>query len=290
MPIDRRTRGFVICLLACLAAAPAGAAETPRLPETVPVPPGEPTAATDERADAPSNDDEEPQQAPANGAEAPRPAERPDPPAAASTPEPPAPVEADPEPPDPRSAQRRGTAMPDEEVQCRDRLRAARVEFAEADAQHDELGCSMPWPVELRSIPGGIAVTPAAVMNCDMAEATARFLGDTAQPLARQFFKSGIKAVGQASAYVCRPRNGTSKLSEHAFGNAFDIAQFELADSRQIVVGASKPAEGRAFVETLRRRACGTFKTVLGPGSDADHEDHLHLDLAERSNGGTFCQ
>ncbi|TIQ63130.1 MAG: extensin family protein, partial [Mesorhizobium sp.] len=36
--------------------------------------------------------------------------------------------------------------------------------------------------------------------------------------------------------------------------------------------------------------ACGPFKTVLGPGSDADHSLHLHLDLAPRRNGGTFCQ
>jgi len=30
--------------------------------------------------------------------------------------------------------------------------------------------------------------------------------------------------------------------------------------------------------------------TVLGPGSDGYHEEHIHLDLAERHNGYRICQ
>jgi hypothetical protein len=40
----------------------------------------------------------------------------------------------------------------------------------------------------------------------------------------------------------------------------------------------------------VRKAACGPFKTVLGPGSDADHALHFHFDLAPRRHGGTFCQ
>jgi hypothetical protein len=29
---------------------------------------------------------------------------------------------------------------------------------------------------------------------------------------------------------------------------------------------------------------------VLGPGSDGYHEEHIHLDLAERRNGYKLCQ
>jgi hypothetical protein len=29
---------------------------------------------------------------------------------------------------------------------------------------------------------------------------------------------------------------------------------------------------------------------VLGPGSDVYHEEHIHLDLAERRNGYKICQ
>jgi hypothetical protein len=36
--------------------------------------------------------------------------------------------------------------------------------------------------------------------------------------------------------------------------------------------------------------ACGRFPTVLGPGSDWYHEDHIHLDLMERRNNYRICQ
>jgi hypothetical protein len=29
---------------------------------------------------------------------------------------------------------------------------------------------------------------------------------------------------------------------------------------------------------------------VLGPGSDGYHEEHIHLDIAERSHGYRICQ
>ena len=36
---------------------------------------------------------------------------------------------------------------------------------------------------------------------------------------------------------------------------------------------------------------CGRFATVLGPGSDGYHENHIHVDLMERRNGfRSMCQ
>jgi hypothetical protein len=40
----------------------------------------------------------------------------------------------------------------------------------------------------------------------------------------------------------------------------------------------------------MRTLACARFTTVLGPGSDGYHEEHIHLDLAERSHGYRICQ
>jgi hypothetical protein len=40
----------------------------------------------------------------------------------------------------------------------------------------------------------------------------------------------------------------------------------------------------------MRQSACTRFTTVLGPGSDRDHETHLHVDLAERRGGYRICQ
>ncbi|TIQ13325.1 extensin family protein, partial [Mesorhizobium sp.] len=70
-----------------------------------------------------------------------------------------------------------------------------------------------------------------------------------------------LKSVGQASAFVCRPRHGTGKLSEHAFGNALDIASFTLSDGRKIDVGPAPPEKDAKFLNTVRKAACGPFKT-----------------------------
>ena len=46
----------------------------------------------------------------------------------------------------------------------------------------------------------------------------------------------------------------------------------------------------RDFREKFRASACARFTTVLGPGSDGYHENHIHLDLAVRNSGYRFCQ
>ena len=44
------------------------------------------------------------------------------------------------------------------------------------------------------------------------------------------------------------------------------------------------------FRERLRKTTCARFSTVLGPGSDGYHENHVHVDLAERAGGHRMCQ
>jgi hypothetical protein len=46
----------------------------------------------------------------------------------------------------------------------------------------------------------------------------------------------------------------------------------------------------KAWREGIRASACARFSTVLGPGSDGYHEEHIHLDLAERHNNYKVCQ
>lgn len=191
---------------------------------------------------------------------------------------------------DPRSDAARAASMPADETACRARLRGLGVKFTEAQPQKDAAGCALPWPVAVASFGSKIDLAPEALMNCALAETAAHFAQNVVSPTARTAYGAELKSVSQASAYVCRPRNGTHKLSEHAFGNALDIAQFTLADGTKIEVGPSPDEKTATFLDRLRKAACGPFKTVLGPGSDADHERHFHLDLAPRRNGGTFCQ
>jgi len=193
--------------------------------------------------------------------------------------------------PDPRSAELPGEKMPVEETACRERLKTLGVEFEEHKAESNpEIGCSIPYPIVLKTLGKSVAIVPGTELNCPMAEAAARFAADVIQPAAKAEFGADLKSIGQASAFVCRPRHGTRKLSEHAFGNALDIASFTLSDGKKIEVGPSPAEKDAKFLDAVRKAACGPFKTVLGPGADADHSLHFHLDLEPRHHGGTFCQ
>jgi hypothetical protein len=56
------------------------------------------------------------------------------------------------------------------------------------------------------------------------------------------------------------------------------------------VVDLTKRSTPQSFRQRLRDAACRRFNTVLGPGSDAYHANHIHVDLAERAHGYRMCQ
>jgi len=192
--------------------------------------------------------------------------------------------------PDPRSTIEPMIMMPAEEIACRQRLRGAEVSFEEAARQTRDGGCSLPYPLAVGSLGKSVKLSPPAVMNCAMAEAMTQFTQKVIQPAAKAGYGQPVTALDQASAFVCRPRHGRATLSEHAFGNALDIARFTLEGGTAIDVKPDPDEKAARFLGAVRKAACGPFKTVLGPGSDADHAYHLHFDLQPRRNGGTFCQ
>jgi hypothetical protein len=192
---------------------------------------------------------------------------------------------------DPRSANIAEDKMPDKEIACRKRLNVLGVAFEDRKAKRDpDAGCSLPYPLAVKSLGATIELAPEAMLDCQMVEALARFTKDIASPAAKAQLGSELKSVTQASAYVCRPRHNGQKMSEHAFGNALDISSFTLKNAMVVEIGAATPEKQAKFLDVVRKSACGPFKTVLGPGSDADHARHFHLDLEPRRNGGTFCQ
>src|SRR5260221_12238689 len=85
---------------------------------------------------------------------------------------------------------------------------------------------------------GPVAVKPAATLACPIVSVLDRWLADSVQPAAQRWFGASVVEIKQISAYSCRGMNGNSRaqISEHAFGNALDIAGFTLADGRQVSV------------------------------------------------------
>jgi hypothetical protein len=137
------------------------------------------------------------------------------------------------------------------------------------------------------------AVSPPATLACPIVTSLDKWVADGIQPAAMRWFGQPVVEIKQISAYSCRGMNGQvgARISEHAFGNALDIAAFVLADGRRIVIKSSwnGSAEEQGFLRDVHAAACQHFSTVLAPGSNAFHYDHIHVDLARRASGRQIC-
>jgi hypothetical protein len=177
---------------------------------------------------------------------------------------------------------------------CRARLEALNLTFSFMPPVA-EGECGIPLPVKLRSLAidgKEIAFSAAPVVDCRLAVRLADWIGNVVEPLARHHLGSGLAAIETGPGYACRKRNNqaTGKISEHAKGNALDFAAFTLADGRRLALRPTdEPAQAvTAFFAAVRTTACGYFLTVLGPGSDAAHAEHLHLDLGPKTRSPNY--
>jgi hypothetical protein len=134
-----------------------------------------------------------------------------------------------------------------------------------------------------------VAVTPPAVLRCPMATAVANWVRDDL--LAALAAQGGTPVrIDNLDSFECRGMNRVvgAKTSEHGRANALDIRAIVLTGGQQL--GLTDAGVPREFRENVRRSVCERFTTVLGPGSDGYHEDHVHIDLAMRRSGYRICQ
>jgi len=138
------------------------------------------------------------------------------------------------------------------------------------------------------------AVTPPATLACPLVSALDRWVSEGVQPAALHWFRSQVTEIRQIGSYSCREMvgAGTSSMSEHAFGDALDIAGFTFADGRKISVkdGWHGTPEEQGFLHDVQLYACQTFTTVLAPGYNVYHYDHIHVDLMHRRAGYRPCR
>jgi hypothetical protein len=134
-----------------------------------------------------------------------------------------------------------------------------------------------------------VPLKPAAILRCKMAAAVADWIRTDIAPLAANL-GSAIGDLDNFDSFECRGRNriAGAQLSEHGRANALDVRGFRLANGRMISLTDRTLA--RETRESVLHTACARFPTVLGPGSDWYHEDHIHLDLMERRNNYRICQ
>jgi hypothetical protein len=179
---------------------------------------------------------------------------------------------------------------------CTDLL-AADIAFAEITTPVSGLvgaaACGDEAPVQLSAIRlangKSVRLRPAALARCGTALAFARWVREDLAPAA---VHAGLELTGIeiAASYSCRPRNNAkgAPSSEHGRANAIDIGALRVSGGGRSAIGdAQAPA---VLFSAMQRSACSRFTTVLGPGSDAAHATHLHVDLAQRPGGYRLCQ
>ncbi|MGZ8299269.1 MAG: extensin-like domain-containing protein [Rhodoplanes sp.] len=137
-------------------------------------------------------------------------------------------------------------------------------------------------------------ITPAATLACPVVSALDRWVAEAIQPAAQRWFGQPVVEIKQISAYSCRGMNGNprARISEHAFGNALDISAFVLADGHVVTIrrGWAGTPEEQGFLRDVQSAACNMFSTVLAPGSNRFHYDHIHVDLMRRESGRQVCE
>lgn len=185
----------------------------------------------------------------------------------------------------------------EQKAMAKKRQRAKGAVCGDVDLQGTYLGpvpgpiaaCGIGEAIKLRSV-SGIALSQEAVMDCATAKALKTWTERSAKPALARL--GGLTGYRVAAHYTCRTRNNRpgAKVSEHGKGRAIDISGFQLQSGEIVSVleGWNSRRHGKAL-RAMHAGACGTFGTVLGPGSDGYHRDHLHFDTA-RYRSGSYCR
>lgn len=134
-----------------------------------------------------------------------------------------------------------------------------------------------------------VAIKPAAILRCTMATAIADWIRSDMAPFA-QSLGTTLVDLDNFDSFECRGRNRVAgaKMSEHGRANALDLRALKFANGQSLSL--TDRGVARQQREAVLHSVCARFTTVLGPGSDWYHEDHIHLDLAERRGGYRICQ
>jgi hypothetical protein len=159
----------------------------------------------------------------------------------------------------------------------------------------DKGGCMIAAPLRLDAIVladgAKVTLSPSVVLRASLASAVADWVRDDLAPAIKNDRLASIEGTG---GYECRSRDSVmgAKLSEHAIGNALDLHALRTEKGKLFVIAPSKDDndEVKSFRALMKKTACLRFSTVLGPGADAFHAQHLHVDLAVRRNGMRLCQ
>ena len=169
-------------------------------------------------------------------------------------------------------------------AQCVSELNSSKVIFEQL-GDVTQQGCELSGAIKLKAVTtafGTVSMSSEPAMLCSFARQFSGWVREVGAPLILGYTGQRLARIETGAGLACRARYDKpgEVPSEHAKGDALDIASFVLADNRSIPV-RQQDSEGpltRDLIHALRMTACGYFTTVLGPGSDTAHEAHFHFD------------
>lgn len=142
-------------------------------------------------------------------------------------------------------------------------------------------GCGVSQAVRIKQ--SALAWNRPALMSCSLAATIWEFETRVVQPAAQRHFGQAARKLSHAGSYSCRGEIGgrAERISQHGYGRAIDVTGFELADGTVISVLRDWRGKGEksAFLLDVAKGACTIFNLVLTPNHNAEHHDHLHLDI-----------
>ena len=149
--------------------------------------------------------------------------------------------------------------------------------------------CGLQQPLRVSALAGGtIGLTSRATMSCSALSSVDRWVKEVVEPASMLYYRQHVTGMTVGS-YSCRNQDSkwVATISEHAFGNAVDVMGFKFSDGRSmsVVNGWKGDARDQAFLREIAVDACDYFTTVLAPGSDSYHANHIHIDLSRHDSG-----
>ena len=184
----------------------------------------------------------------------------------------------------------------EELARCLARLDAlgARYERLEGPVTAEDPDCGIANPVSVSAPAEGVEMSSPVTIRCETAAALGQWTARHLAPAAEALGRGALVRLDHGGGYTCRRRNNApdGRLSEHSFGNAVDIVAFGFAEGDPIAVEprAEEGTLAEAYQRAARASSCLYFTTVLGPGTDAAHADHIHADIRQRRGGYRLCQ
>ncbi len=179
---------------------------------------------------------------------------------------------------------------------CLNELGATGANFTPLPDRFYGAGCSTVGTVSLGALQGDGArfqLTNMGPVSCPLADTLAAWARFGVDRAAREILRSPLARIETMGSYNCRNVAGSGRLSAHATAQAVDVAAFVLADGRRVSVldgwGGGTVDEQR-FLRLVHASACKRFGTILGPGYNAAHRDHFHLEAPKLIGGSGFCR